>query len=214
MVTSQNWSIWRQSSTERATKIKQLILDDHWWDHVEYLLSFTEPILSMIRYTDMDRPCLGEVYDGIDSMIEKMKAIINEHERDPRDTFFNQIHQIIEERWDKMTTPLHLLAFALSPKYYSTQLLSVGTRVAPYRDVEVSRGYKAAFRRLFVDPDIREAVRAEFIHFVSSMNMDVDALADKYKVDAHMWWYFHGQSFIHLQPLTIKILAQVSFIIF
>lgn len=56
--------------------IKKIILDNIRWDHVEYLLNFTMHILSMIHYTNMDRPCLGEVYDGIDSMIEKMKVII------------------------------------------------------------------------------------------------------------------------------------------
>lgn len=66
----------------------------------------------------MDRPCIGEIYYGIDLMIEKMKSTINTKEQDPKETFFKQMHDIVEERWNKMTTPLHLLAFALSPKYF------------------------------------------------------------------------------------------------
>ena len=51
---------------------------ESWWEGVEYLLQITEPIMSMLRSTDMDRPCLGEIYDGIDSMIEKIRQVINE----------------------------------------------------------------------------------------------------------------------------------------
>ena len=83
MVTSANWSIWRQSNSAKAAAIRGLILDESWWDRAEYLMKITKPILSMIRYTGMDRPCLGEVYDGIDSMIEDIRTAINEKEQDP-----------------------------------------------------------------------------------------------------------------------------------
>ena len=64
------------------------------------------------HYIDMDRPCLGEVYDGIDSMIEDIRNIINEKEQDPDEMFFKELKVIMVERWNKMTTlciylPLH-----------------------------------------------------------------------------------------------------------
>lgn len=207
MVISPNWRIWRQSSTTRAENIKRMILDDSWWDRAKYLLNFIEPILSIICYIDMDMPCFGEVYDGINSMVEKMKAIINEKEKDPEETFFNQLLQIIVERWNKMTTPLHLLAFALSPKYYSQELLT-GTRVAPYRDPEVAQGYKATLCKLF-HQDLWPAVRAEFMSFSSANDCGLEALWDKSRSPAHSWWYFHGEAYQQLQPTTIKILSQV-----
>ena len=91
MVTSANWTVWRQSNSDRATTIRGLILNESWWDRVEYLLKFTEPILNMIQYTDIDRPCLGEVYDRIDSIIEHIRAIINEKEQDPDEKFFKEL---------------------------------------------------------------------------------------------------------------------------
>ena len=98
----------------------------------------------------MDRPCLGEVYDGIDSMIEDIRAVINEKGQDPDEKFFKELKVIMEERWNKMTTPLHLLAFALTPRFYSQDVLKGNsTRVAPYRDPKVSEGYKAAFEDSF-----------------------------------------------------------------
>lgn len=53
-----------------------------------------------------------------------------------------------------MTTPLHLLSYALSPRYYSGDILSILGRVAPYRDLEVAIGYKKAFGRLFSDLEV------------------------------------------------------------
>lgn len=43
---------------------------------MEYVLSFTKPIMSMIRYADTNNPCWGEIYDGMDYMVEKIRAII------------------------------------------------------------------------------------------------------------------------------------------
>lgn len=76
MVINPNWLIWRQSSTIGATNINRMILNYIWWDCVEYLLNFTETVLSMICYINMNRLCLGKIYDGIDSMIEKIKTMI------------------------------------------------------------------------------------------------------------------------------------------
>lgn len=48
-----------------------------------------------------------------------------------------------------MTTSLHLLAFALMPKFYSTKLLALPRRVPPYRDAEIAIGYRASFRKIY-----------------------------------------------------------------
>ena len=167
--------------------------------------------MSMLRYTDMDRPCLGEIYDGIDSMIEKIRQVINEQEQDPQETFFKQVQKIINERWNKMTTPLHLLAYALTPKYYSSQYCDLPGRLPPYRDMEVSDGYQAAFRRIFPDDDMKDVIMDEFIKFVNARGLSNDALRHRFKKDAHGWWYLHGQKFRALQPLAIKVISQVSF---
>ncbi|XP_057859814.2 uncharacterized protein LOC131068603 [Cryptomeria japonica] len=210
MVINTNWVVWKQSSTERAKKTRERILIEKWWDLVTYLLSITEPIMSVIRYTDMDRPCIGEIYDGIDSMLEKIKVTIKGKENDPQEKFFKELEAIVVERWNKMTTPLHLLAYALTPKYYSNQFLDKPRRIPPWRDLEVSDGYKAAFLRLYLDDDLRDVVTSEFIEFANGNGLSVDALRHRSKKDAHSWWYFHGTCFQHLQPLAINFLSQVA----
>ncbi|XP_059066852.1 uncharacterized protein LOC131035275 [Cryptomeria japonica] len=210
MVINSLWSVWKQSHTERALKVRALILSEKWWDDVEYVLNFTEPIMSMIRYADTDRPCLGEIYDGMDCMVEKIKEVINRKENDPTETFFKVVQKIVVDHWNKMTTPLHLLAFALTPKFYSAEILATPRRVPPYRDAEVASGYRAAFKKIYQDEETRNIVMREFGQFVSAKNHDVVALNARYGMDADEWWYVHGQGSIYLQPLAIKLNSQVA----
>lgn len=134
----------------------------------------------MICYVDMDRLCLEERYDGVELMAERMKNIINEKEQGLEETFIKQLHEIIEERWNKMTILLDILAFALSPKYYSVEILFMLTRIAPYRDVED----KLALSRLLIDLYMWDVVRIELMDIVCSKDFSIDALCDKSKVDA------------------------------
>ncbi|XP_057820098.2 uncharacterized protein LOC131033010 [Cryptomeria japonica] len=208
MVISNQWSIWKQSNSERTNKVRDLILNLNWWDNVEYVLNFIEPIMSMLRYTNIDATCLGEVYDGMDTMVEKIKVIIAQREKDPQEFFFKRVEQIIHHRWNKMTTPLHLLAHALNPMYYSSEVLSLPGRTKPYRDPEVAAGYKRSFARLYSDPEVVDGVRKEFGLFISGRSHSPCAINDQSKIDGVTWWYLHGQDFMFLQPLAIKILSQ------
>ena len=131
MVCSSLWNQWRQSQTERAQAVKRLVVDDEWWDKVEYLLAFTKPIVDLLRMFDIDKPNLGEVYKGIDSMIEKIRVVINAKEQDPNEVFYKEVKNILTKRWNKMTTSLHLLAYAVNPKYYFAELLNDPERTLP-----------------------------------------------------------------------------------
>lgn len=80
-----------------------------------------------------------------------------------------------------MTTPLHLLAYVVNPKYYSIELLSYLEITTPNKDPEVSQGFKKAFRKLFVDPKIGIQICSKFAHFVGSegLGIDIDSMQDK-----------------------------------
>eukprot|EP00253_Pinus_taeda_P010583 PITA_10583 len=117
MVCSSLWNQWRQFHSDRAQALKRLVVDDEWWNRVEYLLAFTKPIIDLLHIFDTDMPNLGEVYEGIDSMIEKIRLVINAEENDPNEFFYREVKDILTKRWNKMTTALHLLAYAVNPKY-------------------------------------------------------------------------------------------------
>ncbi|PKA49076.1 hypothetical protein AXF42_Ash010760 [Apostasia shenzhenica] len=63
MIVCDKWSLYREDDVERARFIKEKILDDIWWDKVNYIFDFTEPIYDMLRATDIDVSCLHLIYD-------------------------------------------------------------------------------------------------------------------------------------------------------
>nr|XP_034580677.1 uncharacterized protein LOC117843997 [Setaria viridis] len=76
MVISDKWRAYREDDQEKANFVRQKILDEIWWDQVKYIIDFTDPIYSMLRAADTDKPCLHLIYEMWDSMIEKVKGVI------------------------------------------------------------------------------------------------------------------------------------------
>ncbi|KAJ7959967.1 Dimer_Tnp_hAT domain-containing protein [Quillaja saponaria] len=62
MVISDKWNAYRKDSVGIAQTVKEIILNDLWWDKVDYILSFTGPIYDMLRLCDTDKPTLHLVY--------------------------------------------------------------------------------------------------------------------------------------------------------
>ena len=60
-----------------------LILNESWWALVAYVLDFIEPIMTMLHFSETNTPCSRDVYDGMDTMVEKVKHSIQAHESDP-----------------------------------------------------------------------------------------------------------------------------------
>lgn len=119
MVASEKWNAYREDNQVQAQHVKEKILNDLWWDKVKYIIDFCEPIYSMIRAADTDKPCLHLIYEMWDSMIDKVKKIIYHHEGkklDEQCSFFFHVNEILHFRWAKSTTPLHCLAHSLNPK--------------------------------------------------------------------------------------------------
>jgi hypothetical protein len=52
-----------------ANAVKETLLDYHFWSQVRYVLQFTKPIYDMIKFANLDRPIIGEVYEQMDSMV-------------------------------------------------------------------------------------------------------------------------------------------------
>jgi len=124
MVISDKWRVYREvrddSPTPTAQIVKDLILNDVWWDKVDYILKITTPIYEMIRLTDTDTPCLHLVYEMWDSMIEKVKKVIYRYEgkqEDEQSDLYSVIYDILIARWTNGNNPLHCLAHSLNPRY-------------------------------------------------------------------------------------------------
>ena len=63
MVISLEWSTYEDDDVRKAKKVKETLLNDIWWDKVDYILSFTTPIYDVLRKTDNDMACLHLEYE-------------------------------------------------------------------------------------------------------------------------------------------------------
>nr|XP_009600221.1 uncharacterized protein LOC104095736 [Nicotiana tomentosiformis] len=107
MVMDDEWKNYKGDKVieAKARKIKSLVMDDEWWDTIEYLLRCTEPIIFMLRSADLDCPKLHLIYDMWDTIIKKVKVIVFEHEGKDlitgQSNFFATIQGILVARYLK-----------------------------------------------------------------------------------------------------------------
>jgi hypothetical protein len=141
-------------------------------------------------------------------MLERIREIIKANDNDPLELFYHEVKDIVTKRWNKMTTPLHLLAYALHPKYYHSKILSLPGRTTPNKDSEVVQGYKITLRKIYRDVGIAMEVYEEFGAFVQSTCNFSNPLAigDWGHLDPITWWGFHGRDSIHLLTLATMLL--------
>ncbi|XP_030940040.1 uncharacterized protein LOC115964964 [Quercus lobata] len=212
MVVSEEWMSYREDDVGKAQTVRDYILNDLWWDKVEYILRFTEPIYEMLRVADTDAPILHKVYEMWDSMIENVKKEIYQHEgkEDYEESpFYDVVHNILIERWTKNCTPLHCLAHSLNPKYYTIKWIEeVRGRVAPHKDAEISVERNKCLKRIFPDPDDRQKVNVEFGLFNSLQVYDEDNMEDRWNYNPMLWWSTYGSTLPILQTLALKLLQQ------
>jgi hypothetical protein len=216
MVVGVTWAEWRQLDSERGSMVQKVLIDEDWWSKVEFLLKFSSPTFELLRDVDTDKPFLGEIYDGMYTMVEKTVEIITQEaptlffvEVD----FVAHVRSIIVTRWNDFNTPLHTLAHALNPKFYDEEVIaqSNGKRKAPHKDKEVATGVKKAFQRLFPSSQ-QTKVREEFACFAGGLEDfgDISALEERSTMNLIKWWTCHGANGVYLQSLATRILSQVA----
>jgi len=119
MVTSNEWSSYKEDNVDSAQFVKETLLNDNWWMKVDYILAFTTPIYYVLRKTDTDMATLHLVYEMWDSMIKNVKKVIYHHERKTKaeySSFFEVVKLILTDRWTKSSTSLHCLTHSLNPR--------------------------------------------------------------------------------------------------
>ncbi|XP_004308303.1 PREDICTED: uncharacterized protein LOC101292460 [Fragaria vesca subsp. vesca] len=185
MVISNKWDDYKEDDMRRAAAVKQKILDEMFWDELDYILSFTEPIYSMIRRSDTDKPSLHLVYEWWEDMIQNMKKAIYRKERKQLhedSSFWNAVHKkIIPEK-------------------------------APHQDIDITRERKNCILKYYDDANQRRDVNVEYSNFSLCMDdfCNVDAMHDRSILHPLKWWAVHGASAPRLQALAFKLLGQPS----
>ena len=207
-IVSQEWNAWAESKSAQGKKLREMLLSEEWWTECKYVVSFTSPVVELIRYADSDSPSLGEIYECMDSMVGKVKNIIRQ--RNPSLDFFVEIHKLIEKRWNKLNTPLHMAAYALNPKWYMER----PNRILPIDDEEVKQGFLDAINKMY-SPDEASILREQFIDFgtLSPPTFTLDAKRDikNYAQKKPIgWWRMYGGQVPELRKLATRLLSQVA----
>ena len=147
----------------------------------------------------MNKPFLGEMYDGMDTMVEKI--VENITQEDPTVPFVDfdfaeQVRSIIVTMRNGFNTPLHTLVHALMPRFYDEELIAErnGKRKRPHKDKKVANGVKKAFQRLF-PTSLQTEVREEFASFVAELEdfADILALEERKTMKPIKWWICNGE---------------------
>ena len=81
LVISEEWDMYKDDDVVKAKEVKDKILNEDFSMDVDYILSFTALIYEMFRLADTNRPCLHNIYEWWDSMIEKVKEAIYKKEQ-------------------------------------------------------------------------------------------------------------------------------------
>ncbi|XP_028062407.1 uncharacterized protein LOC114265772 [Camellia sinensis] len=196
MVISDQWVSYKEEDVGKVASVKEKLLNDVWWDKIDYILSFTLPIYEMLWFCDTNKPCIHLVYEMWDTMIEKVKASIFRHEGkldDEESIFHSVVHNILVER------------------YYSSMWLNENlNRVPPHRDEEISSMRNKWFKKYFPNLLERRVVNVEYAEFSGGLYMfgDFDSKIDRGVLDPLIWWFTHGSPAPMLQSLALKLLGQ------
>ncbi|KAJ7971487.1 Dimer_Tnp_hAT domain-containing protein [Quillaja saponaria] len=211
MVISDQWTAYKEEDVEKAATVKEIILNDVWWDKVDYIIAFTAPIHDMLRVTDTDKPTLHLVYNMWDTMIEKVKATILRHEgkeANDQSTFYDVVYSILIDRWTKSCTPLHCMAHSLNPS--DEWLAEASNRVPPHMDIEIAIERNKCLRKYFLNSDDRKMATMEYARFSGRQDIfgDFDSLQDRWSLEPKAWWLVYGVSTPLLQKVALKLLSQ------
>ena len=115
----------------------------------------------------------------MDRMLGQINDIVEQKDR----VLYDLIHKHVVKRWDNLNVPLHVLAYVLTPKYYSPfwldHLAARGVRKKPHTDPKVQKGYMQAIEKLVDDEEECSQLRLELRKYVSQHGMFGNLHANK-----------------------------------
>eukprot|EP00253_Pinus_taeda_P026467 PITA_26467 len=74
-----DWQRWKGSHTGDGLKVEDIIIglsSENFWRRVEDIVTLITPIVSTLRIFDSDQPCLGDVFESMNQMREKIHDIM------------------------------------------------------------------------------------------------------------------------------------------
>ncbi|KAF8400216.1 hypothetical protein HHK36_013513 [Tetracentron sinense] len=169
--------------------LRTTVVSDAW--------KITKPIYKMIKFTDQEGPLIGDIYEGMDSMLGHIRDNLR-----GKDDLFSVVEKIVTERWEKMNVPLHSLADALTPKYYDLDYLQLpapggGKRIHPNQDNDILDGVLEALSKITQDEAQADIVRKQYFSFVGKKERFSTTAAIRDAKNAQVERVWSTYSYIH-----------------
>eukprot|EP00253_Pinus_taeda_P029752 PITA_29752 len=200
MFCSQQWVFWKDSTKPEALSVKASVFGESLWDKVTEIVTFTEPLVKVLRLMDGEKPVMGYIYEGMDRAKEAIKTFYKGNE-----SKYPLVWQIIDSRWDRqLHSPLHATEAYLNPSLFYNEGPSI------QRDLEVMIGVMICIENMFPDQDILDKINIRRDMYKETSGMfgfnSSQHLNDK-KMPSH-WWIGCGTEAPQLQELDIRVLSQ------
>ncbi len=185
-----------QESKTQVGRACRLRADDAaWWENLKSLDAMLWPVVHLLRVIDSMEPCIGKVYEAMDRTIEKLSDYVPDTDR------CEEIRGLCEKRWNAYYSPLHAAAFMLDPEFQGKM---------QENDKEISNGWRIVLERLVPDAGARRKIKDQLSLYRTMKGSfgHPDALNERKKIGAALWWEDYGSDGPELQRLAIRILSQ------
>ncbi|KAL2897839.1 Toll-like receptor 4, partial [Bienertia sinuspersici] len=217
-IVTKAWRDWlaKQDVPTRNTgfEVVETINDEVFWDEVSNVIVITKPIWKLLKFCDGDGPKMGEIYERMDNLVGEVKDIMfmNKHKNE-----YDIVESILIERWNKMTIPLHCLAYALCPRFYDPKYLEAPapggfTRKTPNLDREVMKGCMDAFEKIGENSTEKQMLRDQFVDFQMKKGMFSlpQSKTDAVVLEAIEWWSLYDYPCLEDSPAELEDLRWQS----
>ncbi|GLJ16833.1 hypothetical protein SUGI_0290140 [Cryptomeria japonica] len=209
MVVSTEWERWRDrpsTNSQACDEIFDLIIGSGsilFWQRVGDLLILCWPLIEVLRLFDNDKPCMGDVFEKLDQMREKLKNIFIVG----APSFDQETHDIVWncslDRWRMLHRPLHSVGFLLNPKWFHKK---------PWLDDEVSTGWKAYLGRVYPNREDRTKIKDQLSKYIDGVDnfSHKDVPFDRLNMEPKAFWENYRTKTPELRNTAIRVLSQVS----
>lgn len=190
---------------DKAQEIVDIIEDNKLAKDMEKLVQCLLPVVRVLRMCDGNQPAIGFVYPAMYELKSFMERTDDDRASLP---FRVSMASMVLERWNWMHNIMHAAAYALNPRYWH-----VIDDIC--KEKEVMQGLKKVIAKLTPDANTAAKALSEFSLLykgrrgsfacplaVAGANLDTSP--------PHEWWEIYGESADILQPLAIKVTAQVA----
>ncbi|XP_021768533.1 uncharacterized protein LOC110732839 [Chenopodium quinoa] len=219
MLMSREWNDSSFGSSLGGIRVAELVLRDRtFWTRISLSVKGTMPIVNLLGLIndgniDVDKPQMGNLYERMDKMKEKIRGDIGIKNSNK----FMPFWVIIDQIWnDMLHSPLHAAGYYLNPKlFYSNNF---------FADEEVKDGIRDTIQKIVADAQAQTAIMSQLDtyydaegdfkiglferHNVSPVvTLRRHALHDVVYIDAVEWWRRYGNQCKELQDFAIIVLG-------